>query len=159
VRFPRATRHCKDSNRRAEFASTSFTFLGYTFRPRESKSGKNGTIFTSFQPAISPVALKDKSQQVRRLRIHRHTTTNLEELAKWINPIVRGWMNYYGEFNRCEMYSLLQRVNTYLMRWARKKFKRLRAYKRFKAWWQGLIEREPEMFDHWAWIRAFSWIG
>ena len=149
----------KDSNRRAEFVTTSFTFLGYTFRPRESKSGKNGTIFTSFQPAISPVALKDKSQQVRRWRIHRNTTTNLEELAEWINPIVRGWMNYYGEFNRFEMYSLLQRVNTYLTRWARKKFKRLRAYKRFKVWWQGLVEREPEMFAHWAWMRAFSWIG
>jgi RNA-directed DNA polymerase len=151
--------YCKDGNRRAEFASTSFTFLGYTFRPRESKSGKTGSIFTSFQPAISPVALKDKSRQVRRWRIHRHTTTNLEELAEWINPIVRGWMNYYGEFNRFEMYSLLQRVNTYLMRWARKKFKRLRTYKRFKAWWQGLVAREPEMFAHWAWMRAFSWIG
>lgn len=151
--------YCKDSNRRAEFASTSFTFLGYTFRPRESKSGKNGTIFTSFQPAISPVALKDKSQQVRRWRIHRKTTTNLEDLAEWINPIVRGWMNYYGEFNRFEMYSLLRRINTYLMRWARKKFKRLRTYKRFKTWWQGLVAREPNMFAHWAWMRTFSWIG
>ncbi len=81
--------YCKDSNRRAEFAGTSFTFLGYTFRPRESKSGKTGAIFTSFQPAISPVALKDKSQQVRRWRIHRKTTANLEDLAEWINPIVR----------------------------------------------------------------------
>jgi group II intron reverse transcriptase/maturase len=151
--------YCKDSNRRADFDSTSFTFLGYTFRPRESKSGKSGSIFTSFQPAISPAALKDKSRQVRRWRIHRRTTTNLNELAEWMNPIVRGWMNYYGEFNRFEMYSLLQRINTYLMRWARKKFKRLRTWKRFKAWWQGLVEREPEMFAHWAWMRAFAWIG
>ena len=45
---------------------------------------------------------------------------DLRELAEWLNPIVRGWMNYYGEFNRFEMYSLLQRINTYLMRWARK---------------------------------------
>lgn len=159
MRFPRATRHCKDSNRRADFDCTSFTFLGYTFRPRETKAARTGSIFTSFQPAISPVALKDKSQQVRRWRIHRHTTTNLEDLAEWINPIVRGWMNYYGEFNRFEMYSLLQRINTYLMRWARKKFRRLRTYKRFKAWWQGLVARQSEMFDHWAWMRAFIWIG
>jgi hypothetical protein len=54
------------------------------------------------------------------MRIHRRTTTNLEELAEWINPIVRGWMNYYGEFNRVEMYHLLRRIHTYLMRWARK---------------------------------------
>ena len=73
--------YCKDSNRRANFECTSFTFLGYTFRPRVSQSGRDGSIFTSFQPAISPVALKDKSQQVRRWRIHRRTTTNLEELA------------------------------------------------------------------------------
>jgi group II intron reverse transcriptase/maturase len=151
--------YCKDSNRRADFDSTSFTFLGYTFRPRESKSGTSGSIFTSFQPAISSAALKDKSRQVRRWRIHRRTTTNLNELAEWMNPIVRGWMNYYGEFNRFEMYSLLQRINTYLMRWARKKFKRLRTWKRFKSWWQRLTEREPEMFAHWAWMRAFAWIG
>ena len=151
--------YCKDSNRRAEFADTSFTFLGYMFRPRESKSSRNGTIFTSFQPAISPVALKDKSRQVRRWRMHRKTTTNLEELAEWINPIVRGWMNYYGEFNRFEMYSFLRRINTYLTRWARKKFKRLRTYRRFKVWWEGLVAREPAMFAHWAWVRVFSWIG
>ena len=62
---------------------------------------------------------------------------DLQELAEWLNPIVRGWMNYYGEFNRFEMYSLLERINTYLMRWARKKYKRLRTWKRFKTWWRG----------------------
>ena len=84
------------------------------------------------------------------------TTGNLEELAEWINPVVRGWMNYYGQFNRWEMYSLLRSINTYLMRWARKKFKRLRAYKRVKAWWKRLVGRQPEMFAHWAWMRAFT---
>src|SRR4051794_792652 len=65
---------------------------------------------------MSPVALKSKSQELRRWRIHRRTSMDLRELAEWLNPIVRGWMNYYGEFNRFEMYSLLQRINTYLMR-------------------------------------------
>ena len=36
---------------------------------------------------------------------------DLRELAEWLNPIVRGWMIYYGEFNRFEMYSLLQRLS------------------------------------------------
>ena len=76
---------------------------------------------------------------------------DLRELAEWLNPIVRGWMNYYGEFNRFEMYSLLQRINTYLMRWAGKKYRRLRPYRRFKAWWSGLLDREPRLFAHWAW--------
>jgi hypothetical protein len=114
-------------------------------------------IFTSFQPAMSPMALKDKSQELRRMRIHKHTAMDLRELAEWINPIVRGWMNYYGRFNRAEMYSLLQRVNTYVMRWARKKYVRLRSWKRFRAWWRGITEREPGLFAHWAWMRAYLW--
>jgi len=151
--------YCRDSNRRRKFVHTSFTFLGYTFRPRESKAGRTGTIFTSFQPAMSPEALKAKSLELRRWRIHRRTTMDLRELAEWLNPIVRGWMNYFGQFNRPAMYTLLQRINTYLMRWARKKYKRLRTWKRFKAWWRGLTEREPELFAHWAWMRAYRWTG
>ena len=75
----------------------------------------------------------------------------------WEAYIVRGWMNYYGRFNRAEMYSLPNRVNTYVMRWARKKYVRLRSWKRFKAWWRGVTEREPELFAHWAWMRAYRW--
>ena len=86
--------YCGDSNRKRKYDCISFTFLGYAFRPRESKSGRTGTIFTSFQPAMSPVALKSKSQELRRWRMHRRTSMDLGELAEWLNPIVRGWMNY-----------------------------------------------------------------
>ena len=82
----------------------------------------------------------------------------LAALAEQINPIVAGWMQYYGRFRRSALYPLLQRINTYLMRWARKKYKRLRGYKRFRAWWSGLIDREPGLFKHWAWMREFEWI-
>ena len=88
--------YCGDSNRKRKYDCISFTFLGYAFRPRESKSGRTGTIFTSFQPAMSPVALKSKNQELRRWRMHRRTSMDLGELAEWLNPIVRGWMNYYG---------------------------------------------------------------
>ena len=53
------------------------------------------------------------------------------------------------------MHPLLQRVNTYLRRWAGKKYKRLRTYKRFKRWWTGLLEREPGLFAHWQWVRSY----
>jgi RNA-directed DNA polymerase len=64
-------------------------------------------------------------------------------------------MRYYGWFHRTQLDSLLRRINTYLMWWARNKYKRLRALKRFKKWWAGLTEREPGLFAHWAWMRAF----
>jgi len=75
------------------------------------------------------------------------------------NPGRAPWSDPTGEFNRSEMYPLLERINTYLMRWARKKYKRLRTWKRFKAWWRGLTAREPELFAHWAWMRAYRWGG
>ena len=91
--------YCKDSNRRAEHEHTSFTFLGFAFRPREARS-KNGGNFTGFLPAISPEALKAKGAELRALRIHRRTDLSLDDLARWLNPIVAGWMNYYGRFYR-----------------------------------------------------------
>lgn len=143
--------YCKDSNRRGKHEHTSFTFLGYTFRPRKARR-KDGAMFTSFLPAISPEALKAKSARLRELRIHRHTNLTLEDLARWLNPIVAGWMRYYGRYYRSALYPLLRRVNVYVRRWAGKKYKRLRTYKRFKQWWVRLLKREPCLFAHWQWV-------
>ena len=147
--------YCRDRKRRFDYDCTSFTFLGYTFRPRKAPTRDGKSMFTAFLPAISKDALKDKSRTVRRWRLHLRTTLDLEGLAEWMNPVIRGWMTYYGRFYRTEMYALLRRINTYLMRWARRKFKRLRAFKRFKAWWHGLMRREPTLFVHWAWVPTF----
>ena len=68
-------------------------------------------------------------------------------------------MNYYGRFYRSALYPLLKRINTYLMRWARKKYKRLRSFKRFKAWWTGLLDRDPGLFAHWRMVRTFCRTG
>jgi RNA-directed DNA polymerase len=147
--------YCKDSNRRGKHEHTSFTFLGYTFRPREAINGKTGAHFTSFLPAISPEALKATCGRLRELRIHRRTDLTLNDLAAWLNPIVAGWMGYYGRFCRSGMDPLLRRVSFYLKRWAGKKYKRLRTQKRFLRWWTGVQEREPGLFAHWGWVRAY----
>jgi RNA-directed DNA polymerase len=144
--------YCKDDRRRGWFEHTSFTFLGYTFGPR-TVLGRDGRMFTGFLPAVSASALKAMGQRVRAWRIHLRTGQDLAELAGWINPIVAGWMTYYGRFYRSRLYPFLQRINAYLMRWARNKYQRLNSYKRFKAWWLGLVDREPGLFRHWAWMR------
>jgi len=152
---PEKTRivYCKDSNRRGTHEHTAFTFLGFAFRPRRARR-KDGVKFTSFSPAISPEALKAKGARLRDLRIHRRTDLSLEDLARWLNPIVGGWMRYYGRFYRSALYPLLRRVSIYLRRWAGKKYRRLRTYKRFKRWWTGLLERVPGLFAHWQWVRS-----
>ena len=143
--------YCKDGKRRGEHEHTSFTFLGFTFRARKARA-TGGGYFTSFQPAMSTEALKAKGDELRRMRIHRRTDLTLDDLARWLNPIIVGWMNYYGRYYWTVMDPLLQRVNTYLRRWAGKKYRRLRTFKRFKRWWAGLHEREPRLFAHWRWV-------
>jgi RNA-directed DNA polymerase len=143
--------YCTDSNRRGKHEHTAFTFLGYTFRPREAQR-KDGKRFTSFLPAISPEALKAKGERLRELRIHRRPDLSLDDLARWLNPIVAGWMDYYGRFYRSALYPLLRRVSIYLRRWAGKKYRRLRTFKRFTRWWTGLLKRAPGLFAHWRWV-------
>jgi hypothetical protein len=54
-----------------------------------------------------------------------------------------------GKFYRSKMYPLLSRINAYLMRWIRKKYKRLRAKRKALRCWRGIVERFPRMFAHW----------
>lgn len=149
--------YCKDWKRRGNYPITSFTFLGYTFRARRAQAQGRKGVFSAFLPAMSDTAQKAKGEELRRWRVHLKTTWDLADIAEWLNPIVRGWMNYYGAFYRSEMYGLLRRINTYLMRWARRKYKRLKAFKRAQRWWWGLLRREPTLFTHWVWMPYFEW--
>lgn len=146
--------YCQDSNRRGSCKNTSFTFLGYTFRPRKAQA-KDGRKFTSFLPAVSKDAAKRIGQVIREWRLHTRIGRTLGELADWINPIVRGWLLYYGRFYRTEMYVFLKRINTYLVRWARMKYRRLRSFKKVQAWWGEVCRRAPRLFAHWEWTRGF----
>jgi len=143
--------YCQDGRRRASYEHTEFTFLGFTFRQRSVRA-KDGRQFSSFNPAISKQALKKISAEVRSWRLQNRTGDDLVDLAGYINPIVRGWMQYYGAFYRSAIYPLLSRINAYLVRWIRKKYKRLRAKKKAFRCWRGIVKRFPRMFAHWAWI-------
>jgi len=151
--------YCKDRNRRRrDCAETSFTFLGYTFRARQAPARQGGgAMFSAFLPAVSKDALKRMSEEVRSWRIHTRSGTELEDIAAWLNPVIRGWMTYYGRFYRTALNGLLQRINTYLVRWAKRKYKRLRTFKKVRKWWEGLTARQPHLFAHWAWMTDFKY--
>jgi RNA-directed DNA polymerase len=151
--------YCKDRRRHGKYPAVSFTFLGYTFRPRKAWDKRRGRAYVTFAPAMSRDARTAKGHEVRRWKIHLWTGNTLDGIAQEINPIVRGWMQYYGHFNRWELHPLLTRINTYLVRWARRKYKRLHAFKRVKAWWQRVVQQDPNLFAHWQWTRAFQPTG
>jgi len=143
--------YCKDGKRRRSYGQTTFTFLGFTFGQRRARS-KQGKKFSSFLPAISKDALNRISAEVRSWRLHLRTGNTFKALARRINPIVAGWMQYYGAFYRSALYPLLARINAYLLRWVRKKYKRLRAKKVAMKCWRGVVERYPRMLAHWKWV-------
>lgn len=143
--------YCKDDNRCEAHDHTSFTFLGYEFRPRQCRK-RNGQMFVGFTPAVSPKAKKSMSRCIRSWNLVGQTPLSVEELADRINPTVRGWMNYYGAYCRSAMGPILRQVELAIARWVGRKFKRL--HRRLVAatrWLASLRRREPRLFAHWAW--------
>jgi RNA-directed DNA polymerase len=146
--------YCKDANRRGDHEHTSFDFLGYTFRSRKAL-GRRG-YFMGFGPAISTSARKAKSRQIREWHLNRRSSADLPALARQINPVVQGWVNYYGAFYRSELFFLAWRLNHHLTRWAMRKFKRFkRKYAKAMAWLQKVYQYKPGLFAHWQLV-AFT---
>jgi RNA-directed DNA polymerase len=142
--------YCKDARRTGSHEHERFTFLGYTFRPRLAKN-RYGRFFVGFVPAISEDAAKAVGHQIRRWRLHRRSDATLLALAAVINPVVRGWINYYGRFYRSKLQPLLRRINEYLVRWAMQKYKRLRRRpRRAWTWLCSVVRRDPTLFAHWT---------
>jgi len=148
--------YCKDSHRFGSHEHKRFDFLGYTFRPRQSRDEK-GAMFVNFTPAISDEAAKKIRRTIRRWRIHLWSGTHLTEIAREINKTVRGWINYYGKFYPSMLIRSLRSIDKYLVRWAMRKYKRLKR-RRMRAWefLDGVATREPELFAHWRTIRPLD---
>jgi RNA-directed DNA polymerase len=143
--------YCKDANRPQTHERTAFTFLGYTFRPRPARD-RHGATFLAFLPAISTQALKKISTQVRRWRLHRWIYHTFGEVARTINPVVAGWMQYYGHFYPSTLYPLLARINAYLVRWIRNKYRRYDATRAARHKLTEITLGYPRIFRHWQWV-------
>jgi RNA-directed DNA polymerase len=141
--------YCKDSNRTAQHPNVSFTFLGFTFRPRKAHS-KQDQLFTSFLPGASDDALRRMRQAVRRWRLNRQTHVTLADVARLYNPVIQGWWQYYGAFYKTAMLGIFQHIDRALERWARRKYKALHRRKAASVGWLDKMQAAaPLMFHHW----------
>lgn len=141
--------YCKDDDRRKEYPDTKFDFLGYTFRPRRSKN-RWGQYFINFTPAVSNKAKVAMQRTIHDWRMHLKPDKTLEDLSRMFNPIIRGWVNYYGRFYKSELYSVLRHLNRALVQWVRRKYKKYNRHKRRANDWLGTIaRREPRLFVQW----------
>jgi RNA-directed DNA polymerase len=142
--------YCQDGRRRGPWLGpTRFDFLGYTFRVRRVKS-RTGAVFAGFTPAVADAAGKRMRAVIRRWRLHRWTTQTLDDLARVINPVTRGWINYYGRFYRSQLHPTLHRIDDYLVRWLTRKYRRFHGhYGRAYRFLRTVRRRQPDLFAHW----------
>ncbi|HWJ03938.1 MAG TPA: group II intron reverse transcriptase/maturase [Verrucomicrobiae bacterium] len=140
--------YCKDERREKKHKHTSFTFLGYEFRPRVARN-RSGKYFIGFTPAVSPQARKSFRETIRKIR-RQSTGASLDEVARRMNPVIRGWANYFGNFCSSMMKNELWQLNLALVRWAMRTHKRLRRKPARALEWLGFCAKtNPILFAHW----------
>ncbi len=141
--------YCKDDDRRGNYPNEKFDFLGYTFRPRRSKN-RFGKYFINFSPAVSDKAGKAIRAEIRSWKLHLRSDKAIEDLSRMFNPIIRGWLQYYGRYYRSALYPPMRQLDRSLARWAYRKYKKLRRHLRRATHWVARISRrDPKLWAHW----------
>lgn len=154
--------YCKDSNRKYDkhYPNISFDFLGYTFKPRLARNSIRGEWFTNFLPAVSTKALKAMNEKMREWKVLKQAGITIQEIAKKINPVLRGWINYYGKFYKAKLANFMHMVNVKLAHWARRKYKNLRTSdNKALNWLHWISVRQPNLFAHWTLLESKPRIG
>lgn len=140
---------CKENRRIGKYSNQKFDFLGYTFRPRVARN-RWGGYFVGFNPAVSNKAKKKLLDKLKEKKTLRHTQVEITDLARIINPIVRGWINYFSQYCKSETYYTLYNVNNMLINWVRRKYKRFNgSYRKAYRWLGQVAKRDPDLFAHW----------
>jgi len=142
--------YCKDGRRTGTHEHTKFSFLGYEFRQRYVKNSKIGELFAGFTAAVSPASLTAMRQKARRLNYRNRTDLSLQDIASKLNPILRGWIEYYGRFQSSALYPLFRHIDKSLVAWARRKYKRFHKSKtRAGLFMEEVYRKCPALFVHW----------
>ena len=139
-----------DQDYRKHDLNRKFTFLGYDFKPR---FWKDKLVFT---PGMGASAFKIIRTKIKtKWKLNSRLSESLEDISVSINPVIRGWVNYYGHFRRSELYKLAYMINNYLAKFVKKKHGLLT----WNGAWKQLLEvksTKVELFDHWYKIKSFE---
>jgi len=142
--------YCKDGKRKGTYPNVKFDFLGYCFRPRMVRRFRDNSRFCGFNPAVSNSAMKAMRSAIRDLNIRHQTQLSLDDIARQLNPLLRGWIEYYGRYAPSALYPVLRYVNQMLLAWVMRKFKRFKGHKiRASHFLQRLATKRADLFVHW----------
>jgi RNA-directed DNA polymerase len=142
--------YCRDFRRKGEYKDVKFDFLGYCFQPRTAKSRKTGKLFLGYDCAISIGSRKRIADKLEQLEIEKQSFRSIVGIAQYMNPMIRGWVNYYGKFRGSELSKVFRLLRNRIVRWARKRYKRYRtSLNRAFKWLERVREQFPNLFYHW----------
>ena len=145
--------YCKDDDRRGNSKNESFDFLGYSFRARRSKN-RFGKFFVNFSPGVSNAATKAIREEIRRWQLRCRIDKWIDDLARMFNPVIRGWITYYGRYYKSALYPTFRYLDQCLANWAMAKYKRLRRHRQRAGHWVSKTAlRDPRLFAHWPLLR------
>jgi RNA-directed DNA polymerase len=151
--------YCKNGNVKSNYPNVQFDFLGYCFRPRRAQRRGTKIRFCGFTPAVCSSAMKAMRQTIRDLKLRCQTQLSLQDIARKLNPLLRGWIEYYGRYTPSALYPLFRYVNQTLLAWVMRKFKRFK-HRTIAAsqFLQRLAQTRADLLVHWqlGMIGAFA---
>ena len=142
--------YCRDKDRTRNEELTEFDFLGYTFKAVYIMC-KDGKVRYNFIASVSKTSSKSFRDKIKAMEVHKRTGCKIDIIAEILNPLIRGWMNYFGKFNPSAMKGTLQCIDRRLVKWAMCKYKNFRGKRgRAEKWLCTVRQREPKLFAHWS---------
>jgi hypothetical protein len=77
--------------------------------------------------------------------------TQRQVLDRARRPCIRGWITYYRHFYKTQLRPTLKRIDAYVIKWARRKFKRMRHQtKGARDWFDRFRRANPKLLAHWS---------
>jgi hypothetical protein len=94
--------------------------------------------------------MKTMRETIRDLDLRRQTQLSLQDIAQQLNPLLRGWIEYYGRYAPSALYPMLRYVNHTLVTWVMRKFKRFKDHKILAGrFLERLAQERSDLFVHW----------
>ena len=151
---PEKTRiaYCKDKDRKSDYPIAEFDFLGYTYKAMYIMC-RDGEMRNNFICYVSKKSAKAFRVKIKSLEIHKKTGSTIQMISEVLNPMIRGWMNYFGKYNPSAMKYTLEVIERRIVKWAMSKYKHFRGRpERAERWLSKIKQREPRLFAHWMFL-------
>jgi hypothetical protein len=106
-------------------------------------------MFVGFNPAVSSSASKAMRDRVSQWKLKYRVELSLEEIAVYCNPVLRGWMQYYGAYSPSSLEPVWNQFNSVLVKWAMRKYKKINGKTKAARMLESIQQKNPTLFAHW----------